>query len=311
MRATCLIEIGGGMNLVHQEVAKPKPGAGEVLVEVHAAGVTPGELGWYPTLHTKAGAPRQRAIPGHEFSGVISEIGAAVEGVRVGDEIYGMNDWFDDGATAEFCLTVPGSIAPKPRALSHAEAATIPIGALTAWQGLFDRAKLRPGERVLIQGGAGGVGIFAVQLARHRGAHVISTASAANFEFVRALGADEVWDYKTNYFDGGAAASFDVVFDAVGGITLERSWSLLKPNGRMVTVASGSEVNADEATKRAFLLVQPSRLQLLQISELLEAGQLRPVVDTEVSLAQASEAYREGFNKKRGVGKVVVTTMPN
>ncbi len=120
--------------------------------------------------------------------GIVAAVGEGVTGVEVGQEIYGMNDWFADGATAEYCLTLPGSIAAKPKSLTHIEAASVPISALTAWQGLFDRAKLQAGERVLVHGGAGAVGIFAVQLARSRGAHVIATASEHNLAFVSELG---------------------------------------------------------------------------------------------------------------------------
>ena len=134
---------------------------------------------WYPTSHTKTGEKRTAAVPGHEFSGVIAALGADVEGFEVGREVYGMNDWFADGATAEYCLAQPAAVAPKPPRLTHIEAASVPIAALTAWQGLVERARLQPGESVLIHGGAGAVGLFAVQLARLRGAHVIATASAA------------------------------------------------------------------------------------------------------------------------------------
>ena len=135
-------------------------------------------------------------VPGHEFSGVITAIGKDVQGFEVGDEVYGMNDWFADGATAEFCITLPQNIARKPSTLSHEAAASVPIGALTAWQGLMERAKLEPGERVLIHGGAGAVGLYAVQLAQIRGAHVITTVSTQDIDFVKRLGADEAIDYK-------------------------------------------------------------------------------------------------------------------
>src|SRR5215813_1707145 len=168
----------------YAEANRPQPGRGELLIRVHAAGVTPTELSWYPTTHTKDGTERSGAVPGHEFSGVIEATGQEVDNLNVGDEVFGMNDWFEDGATAEFCVTRPQSIALKPKSLSHELAATVPIGALTAWQGLLDRAKLQAGERVLIHGAAGAVGLFAVQLAHLHGAYVIATASARNADFV-------------------------------------------------------------------------------------------------------------------------------
>src|SRR5262245_58964405 len=135
MRSMRLVAGADGPALVEEDVPRPQPGPGEVLGQVRAAGVTPSELIWYPTSNTKTGEPRERAVPGHEFSGVVVETGDGVAGVAAGDEVYGMNDWFDDGATAEYCVTVPSSIAPKPSRLGHEEAAAAPIGALTAWQG--------------------------------------------------------------------------------------------------------------------------------------------------------------------------------
>jgi NADPH:quinone reductase-like Zn-dependent oxidoreductase len=147
-----------GPALIATEVPQPRPGEGELLISVRAAGVTPTELYWYPTTQTKDGAPRKGAVPGHEFSGVIAELGKNANGFEVGQEIYGLNDWFADGATAEFCLTTPQRIAGKPVTLTHEAAATVRIGALTAWQGLLERVKIQAGERVLIHGAAGAVG---------------------------------------------------------------------------------------------------------------------------------------------------------
>ena len=228
-----------GPALIAAELPQPQPGEGELLIRVRAAGVTPTELRWYPTTQTKDGRPRKGAVPGHEFSGVIAGLGKNSNGFQVGQEVYGFNDWFAEGATAEFCLTRPESIAGKPATLTHEAAATVPIGALTAWQGLLERAKIQPGERVLVHGAAGSVGIFAVQLAHLHGAHVIATASAPNLKIVAELGADEVIDYRKSRFED-RTQKVDVVFDGVGGETLDRSWSMLKPGGRLITIAAGS-----------------------------------------------------------------------
>src|SRR6266540_3250160 len=166
--------------LVEENAPQPQPGRGELLVQIYAAGVTSKELLWYPTTHSKNGERRSRSVPGHEFSGVIAGVGEDVAGFDIGQEVYGMNDWFSDGAMAEYCITQPTSVGRRPPRLTHVEAASVPIGALTAWQGLFDRARLQAGERILVHGGAGAVGIFALQLARIHGAHVITTASARN-----------------------------------------------------------------------------------------------------------------------------------
>ena len=240
-----------GLPLVPAERPLPEPKDGEVLIRVHAAGVTVTELLWYPTTHNRDGSPRDGAVPGHEFSGVVAAIGAGVSAVATGDAVYGMNDWFADGATAEFCLTRPEMIAPRPSRLSHEEATTVPIGALTAWQGLMQRADVKVGERVLIHGAAGSVGIFAVQLARMRGAHIIATASERNAALVKELGADEVIDYRKKPFED-QAGKVDMVFDGVGSKTRDRSWNVLKPGGRMVTIAADSEGVRRPARERRF-----------------------------------------------------------
>jgi len=299
MKSWRLTDSAQNLQLKETDVPQPKPGSGEVLVRVCAAGVTPTEVVWYPTSHTENGEERTGAVPSHEFSGEIAE---------TGEEIYGMNDWFADGALAEYCVTQSDWIAPKPRRLTHAESASVPIGALTAWQGLFDRAKLQPGERLLIHGGAGAVGVFAIQLARSRGAHVITTVSARNSEFVMGLGAHEAIDYKAVLFED-KAREIDIVFDAVGGDTLRRSWGVLKENGRLVTIAADSETQAEKRTKQAFFIVEPNREQLLEIGKLLDAGDLRPVVDTILPFSQASDAYRPNV-KKKGRGKLVVAVRP-
>jgi NADPH:quinone reductase-like Zn-dependent oxidoreductase len=300
MKSVRLLDAG----LTMVETSVPKPGPGEVLVRVAAAGITPTELLWYPTTHQKDGQKRMEAVPAHEFSGRVAAIGEGIADLSVGQEIYGMNDWFEDGALAEYCLTRPEWVAPKPKTLSHAESATVPIGALTAWQGLFDRAKLQVGERVLIHGGAGAVGVFAVQLARSRGAHVITTVSSANIEFARELGADEVIDYRSERFEE-RAKNIDVLFDAVGGETLARSWGLLNSVGRAVTITADGASTNDPREKEAFFIVEPKRGLLIEIGRLLDAGELRAFADTVLPLECATDAY-SGKLKKRGRGKVVI-----
>jgi NADPH:quinone reductase-like Zn-dependent oxidoreductase len=295
--------------LIEAEIPQPLPGDGELLIRVHAAGVTPTELLWYPTSHTKDGLVRTGAVPGHEFSGVIAALGKDVNDFNVGDEIFGMNDWFADGATAEFCLTQPQNIALKPQALTHELAATIPIGALTAWQGLLDRAKIRPDERVLIHGAAGAVGLFAVQLAHLHGAHVIATASAQNTKFVKELGVDEMIDYTTSHFEDQIEKG-DVVFDTVGGETLDRSWGVLKPGGRMVTIAADSEGATDQRVKDAFFIVEPNKKQLFDVARLLDAGTLKTFAKAVIPMGEASAAYSGTVRDKRSYGKVVIAVSP-
>src|SRR5262244_1478992 len=195
MKAICLRARGGPEALAYEEVPQPHPGEGEVLVRVHAAGVIHTELSWVPTWTTPAGEPRPLpVIPGHEFSGEIVAVGAGVRDAGAGDLVYGLNDWYWDGASAEYCVARVADIAHKPASVDHVHAAATPISALTAWQGLIERASLAAGQRVLIHGAAGGVGNLAVQLAHWRGGWVAATAAADNLDFVRSLGAEEVID---------------------------------------------------------------------------------------------------------------------
>lgn len=281
--------------LVETAAELPRPGEGELLIRVCAAGVTPTELAWSTTSHDSAGQKRTGAIPGHEFSGIV---------VETGEEVFGMNDWYSDGATAEYCLAPASSVAAKPRSLTHAEAASVPISALTAWQGLFDHAYLQAGEHVLVHGGAGAVGIFVVQLAKWHGARVTATASGRDSAFLTGLGADAVIDYKTSRFEE-AVRRVDLVFDTVGGDTLARSWDVIGPRGRIITIAADAESATDPRVKQAFFIVEPGRERLARIGGLLDAKQLRALVAAEVPLARAPDAYA-GRVVRHGPGKVVL-----
>ncbi len=273
-----------------------------MLVRVRAAAVTPTELLWAPTWTTRDGGPRPLpVIPGHEFSGDAAGLGEGVTAVGVGEAVYGMNDWFGDGAQAEYCLARAADVARKPVSVDHAHAAVTPISALTAWQGLFERARLAAGQHVLIHGAAGGVGLFAVQLARWRGARVTATAAAGNLDFVRGLGADEVIDYRAERFEE-RVRGVDAVFDTVGGDTLRRSWGVLKPGGRLVTIAASEEGSQDERTQAGFFIVEPRRAELEEVARLIDGGEVRPVVGAEFPLADALLAYRH----KPARGKVVL-----
>ena len=288
--------------MVHEMAPIPEPGEGEVLVRVHAAGVIPTELSWVPTWTMQTGEPRPLpVIPGHEYSGEIAALGAGVKDVGIGDLVYGLNDWYRDGAQAEYCVARVGDFAGKPASIDHVHAAATPISALTAWQGLIERGRLVTGERVLIHGAAGGVGGFAVQLACWRGARVTGTASRANLEFVRSLGADQVIDYQATRFED-VVRDVDVVFDTVGGETLERSWGVLRPGGRLVTIAASGERTADERIRAAFFIVEPSRSQLEEIGWLIDSTALRPIVGSVFPLAEARQAYQH----KPRYGKTVL-----
>src|SRR5215471_7912843 len=266
MKAIRLHIRGGPEALVYEEAPQPHPQAGEVLVRVHAAAVTPTELLWGPTWKTRTRADRPfPIILGHEFSGVIAARGAGVTDWAVGDPVYGLNDWFADGAQAEYCVAPAAPLAPKPHTLEHVQAAVVPISALTAWQALFERARLRAGQRVLIHGAAGSVGSVAVQLARWHGVHVIGTASAQNLDFVHALGADEVIDYRATRFEE-RVRDMDAVLDTVGGETLQRSRGVLKSDGTLVTIAAQSEEIKDPVVRDAFFIVVANGPQLAEIA---------------------------------------------
>lgn len=310
MKAMYLNERAGPDALTWSELPPPAaPAAGQVRVRVHATAVTPTEFDWFPTFHTPTGAPRPFPIvPGHELSGVIEAVGPGVDSLRVGDAVFGCNDWFGQGALAELTLAPTSALALQPRTLTPAEAAVVPISALTAWQALVGRGAVRDGQRVLIHGAAGGVGVFAVQLAHALGAYVIATASSGNLDFVRTLGADEVIDYRATRFEG-VARDIDFVFDAVGGDTLARSWSVLRPGGRLVTIAASSAAATDPREREAFLLVEPRRADLTEIARRLDARELRAFVEAEYPLAGARAAYARA-KQGRMRGKIALTVAP-
>lgn len=293
MKAIRLHQMNGSQSLLYEDAPKPIPKDNQVLVQVRATAITPTEFDWYPTFHTPEGGMRPfPIILGHEFSGVVEAVGSDCRGVQVGDRIYGLSDWYIDGAQAEYCLTAPANIAPKPVTLEHTPAASVPISALTAWQALIDRAHISAGQRVLIHGAAGGVGSFAVQLARHQSAHVIATASAVNIDFVKALGADDVIDYRMTPFET-VVGDVDLVLDTVGGDTRDRSWGVFRKGGRLVTIAADAEGVKEQRVRDAFFIVEPNRNQLVNISHLIDTGALRPIVSAVFSMEHVRQAYEQ------------------
>ncbi len=307
MKAVRLHGRGGPDHLVYEDAPQPHPGLGEVLVRVYATGVIANELKWDATYQTKAGNPRALPIPGRDLSGVVEAVGHGVTTLVPGSEIYAMLDYCCDGAEAEYTIALPSELAPKPRTLDHVQAAAVPLSALTAWQALFEHAKLVAGQSVLIQGAAGGVGVFAVQLARLAGAQVIATASARNRDFLFELGASEVIDYTTTRFEE-VVQSVDVVFDLVGGDILQRSWQVVKPAGVLVSVVSprpAAEVAQGHDARFAWFVVEPNLEQLIQIGTLIDAGHIRPIVETVLPLSEARQAYEQGA-KGHTRGKIVL-----
>ena len=307
MKAIRIHGRGGPDHLVYEDVPQPHPGPGEVLVRVSATGVFVNELRWNETYETKEGSKRVLPIPGRDLSGVVVELGPGVTALTEGAQVYAMLDYGRDGADADYTIALPGELAPKPRTLDAVQAAAVPLSALTAWQGFFEHASLVAGQTVLIHGGAGGVGVFAVQLARWAGAHVIATASARNRDFLRELGADEFIDYTTTRFED-VVHDVDLVFDLVGGDTLQRSWQVIKPGGTLVSVVSPpppADVTKGHDVRFAWFVVEPNREQLIQVGELIDAGKLRPIIDAVFPLSQARQAYEQGM-KGHTRGKVVL-----
>jgi NADPH:quinone reductase-like Zn-dependent oxidoreductase len=310
MKAIRIHGRGGPDHLVYEDAPQRHPGVGEVLVRVYATGVIANELKWDVTYQTKAGSPRALPIPGRDLSGVIEEVGPGVTTLVTGTEVYAMLDYGCDGAEAEFTIALPNELAPKPGTLDHVQAAAVPLSALTAWQALFEHASLVAGQTVLIHGAAGGVGVFAVQLAHWAGAQVIATASARNRDFLRELGASAVIDYTTTRFEEVVKA-VDLVFDLVGGDTLARSWQVVKPGGMLVSVVSprpSADAIKGHDVRFAWFVVEPNREQLVQIGALIDAGQIRPIVETVLPLAQARQAYEQGA-KGHTRGKIVLRVM--
>jgi len=296
MKAVRIHQRGGPEQLIYEDAPKPQPGPGDALVRVYACAITPTELSWSETYTTCDGADRLPSIPGHELSGVVETVTPDVADTRAGEAVYGLTDFCRDGAAADYIAVRAGDLAPKPRNLSHSQAAAVPLSALTAWQALFDHAGLARGQRVLIHGAAGGVGTYAVQLARRRGAYVIGTSRADNAAFLRSLGANEVIDYTAVRFED-KVRDLDVVLDTVGGDTLERSWGVLRRGGVLITIVGS--IPADKAARygvrSVFFIVKPSRPQLVEIAHLIEAGELRPIIEAAFPLAGARQAFERGL----------------
>src|SRR6201991_3294527 len=257
MRVVTLRTRGGPEQLAVEDADRPRPGPGEALVRVHAAAITRDELEWP--------VDRLPAIPSYELSGVVEEVGSGVAGVAPGDEVLALTPFDRDGVAADYAALPAELLVARPRTLGHAESAALPLPALTAWQGLFDHGRLAAGERVLVHGASGAVGGYAVQLAHAHGAHVIGTAS--NLGLVRELGAHEAVDAATRFED--AVEPVDVVFDTAGGERLRRSTAVLRPGGRLVSVAE------EPPDGGVYFIVEANRDELEELARRADLGELR------------------------------------
>jgi NADPH:quinone reductase-like Zn-dependent oxidoreductase len=306
MKAIRIHSRGGPERLVYEEAPKPTPGPGDALVRVFASAITKDELTWDATYQTSDGRSRLPSIPGHEFSGMVEVITPRASEVKVGESVYALASFYRDGSAAEYIAVQAADLAPKPRTLTYEQSASVPLAALTAWQALFEHAGLTGGRRVLIHGAAGGVGTFAVQLARLEGAHVIATASAKNEEFLRQLGANEIIDYRKARFEDHVR-DVDVVLDTIGGDTLERSWGVLVRGGVLISIVENpSPLKAAELGIRGvFFIVKPNRNNLIEIARLIDTGRLKPVIAEVFPLDQARRAFEVGLGS-HAPGKIVL-----
>lgn len=305
MRAVVVSEWGGPQVLTETAIERPEPGLGEVLVRVHAAGVNPAD--WKTRASGALVSWGEIPIVGWDVSGTVEAVGPGTTLYRPGDEVYGMPLFpRQAGGYAEYVTGPARHFAPKPASLDHVQAAALPLAALTAWQALVDTAGITAGQRVLVHTAAGGVGHLAVQIAKARGAYVIGTASAAKHELLRELGADELVDYRSEDF-AEKLTDVDVVLDALGGETAERSLRVLRPGGHLITLPGPDSVPAGaDGVHAVWLLVEPDLAGLREITSLVDRGLLRPLVDTVLPLSEAARAHELG-EQGRTTGKIVLT----
>ena len=292
MKAIVYRTLGGPEVLKYEDAPRPSPREGELLVRVRAAGVNPVDA---KVRSGDVGSGGQLpAIPGYDLAGVVEESGPGATRFKKGDEVFADLHLRRAGAYAQFALVKEDEVAAKPRQASFEEAAAVPLAALTAWQALVETAKLEPGQTVLIHGGSGGVGSFAIQIAKARGAKVIATASTRNQQTLKDLGADQAIDYTTTKFED-VAKEVDVVLDTVAGETLARSYGVLKKGGIVVSILEPP--NKEELSKREIrgkvILVRPDSGMLAEIGKLIESGKIKPLVSQVLPLAEAAKAHQQ------------------
>ncbi|HXO83320.1 MAG TPA: NADP-dependent oxidoreductase [Mycobacterium sp.] len=287
-----------GMTLT--ELPYPEATDNDVVVRVHAAGFTPGELDWPHTWTDRGGRDRTPSVPGHELSGVVAELGYGTTGFTVGQRVFGLADWARDGSLAEYVAVETRNLAPLPIDIDHTVAAALPISGLSAWQGLFDHGHLTAGQTVLINGAAGGVGSIAVQLAREVGARVIGSGRAGDRDRAAELGAHTFLDLDTEKLED--AGEVDVVFDVIGGEVLTRSAALVRAGGTLVTIAEPPKTQPHDG-RALFFLVEPDRARLADLAARVRDGRLKPLVGAMLPLAEAATAFAPG---KRIPGKTIL-----
>ena len=290
----------GVAGLTLADLPYPHAAENDVIVRVHAAGFTPGELEWPGTWADRAGRDRTPSVPGHELSGVVVELGYGTTGLTVGQRVFGLTDWCRNGSLAEYTAVEARNLAPLPADIDHTVAAALPISGLTAWQGLFVHAGLDIGQTVVVHGAAGGVGSIAVQLARELGARVIGTGRTDDRDVVLGLGAQEFLDLDADPLEG--VGEVDVVLDVIGGDVLERSIALIRPGGTVVTIAMPPTVQPKEG-RAVFFVVEPDRAQLADLAQRLRDGRLKPIVGAVRPLTETADAFG---GRRRAPGKTII-----
>ncbi|GGQ20022.1 NADP-dependent oxidoreductase [Streptosporangium pseudovulgare] len=301
MRAITVRERAAGLaGLSLTEEPYPHAAENDVVVRVHAAGFTPGELDWPGTWSDRAGRDRTPSVPGHEVSGVVAELGYGTTGLTVGQRVFGLTDWTRNGSLAEYVAVEARDLAPLPADVGHTVAAALPISGLTAWQGLFDHGRLAAGQTVLIHGVAGGVGSIAAQLAREAGARVIGTGRAGDRDTALGLGVGAFLDLQTDPLED--AGQVDVVFDVIGGDVLDRSAALVRAGGTLVTIASPPTVRPRDG-RAMFFVVEPDRARLADLARRVRDGRLHPIVGAVWTLAEAPSAFAPA---RRTPGKTII-----
>lgn len=290
----------GAAGLSLTDLPYPHAAENDVIVRVHAAGFTPGELAWEGTWTDRAGRDRTPSVPGHEVSGVVAELGYGTTGLTVGQRVFGLADWTRNGTLAEYVAMEARNLAPLPADVDHIVAAAVPISGLTAWQALFDHAVLTTGQTVLIHGAAGGVGSIAVQLARQAGSRVIGTGRAADRDRALGLGVEGFVDLETDRLEDAGEA--DVVLDLIGGDILKRSTALVRAGGTLVTTIEPPTIQPENG-RAIFFVVEADRSQLAELAQRLRDGRLKPIVGAVRPLAEAPAAFAPD---RRTPGKTII-----
>ena len=306
MKAIRIHNYGGPEVLKFEDVPLPSPGTDEILIKVHAAGVNP--IDW----KIREGKMKKNIpvtlplIPGWDVSGEVEEVGSGVLNFKKGDEVYGKPNGMKDGSYAEYIVVKAKEVATKPKSIGHDKSAGIPLAGQTAWEALFTHGELLRDQTVLIHGAAGGVGTYAVQLAKWKGAHVIATASTPNLDFVYSLGADDVIDYTSEDFET-EVEPVDLVIDLVGGDTQRKSISVVKSGGKLVTTVKPEFNNLAEkkGVKLISFMLSSTPSVLQHITDLVDSGKIKPIINKKFPLKEAAAAQQ--FNEQEHQrGKVIL-----